>query len=138
MNADRTYAQNHTEFFRADSSGAFPEEGFSPKDAGSFSMSYITWGTAFGVDYDTAYSASFEKMKDYRLDIANRLAGENPNSVGTVYDSVTQQYYPTGYGPTSQDVLIPSFLAAYGNRSTSRCIPGLFPEDTPAQLEGDL
>jgi len=125
LNADRTFAKNHTEFFRADSNGVF--DTYSPKDAGSFSMSYITWGTAFGVDYDTAISAAFNKMKENRYDIAYRLAGENPNSVGTVYDSVTQQYYPTGYGPTSQDVLVPSFLSAYGKRSTSSIYLGYFP-----------
>jgi cell surface protein SprA len=126
LNADRTYARNHTEFYRADSTGDF--QPYSPKDAGSFSISYITWGTAFHTDYDTSISPTFEKMKEYRYDIANRLAMENPNSVGTVYDSVTQQYYPTGYGPTSQDVLIPSFLAAYGNRSTSNVYLGYFPK----------
>jgi cell surface protein SprA len=125
INADRTFAKNHTEFFRADSNGVF--DSYSPKDAGTFSMSYITWGTAFQTDYDTAISQTFEQMKAYRYDIANRLAMENPNSVGTVYDSVTGQYYPTGYGPTSQDVLIPAFLAAYGNKSTSNVYLGYFP-----------
>jgi cell surface protein SprA len=127
LNADRTFARNHTEYIRADSLGEIQVPGFSPKDAGSFSMSYITWGTAFGVDYDTSTSENFEKMKANRLEIANRLAADNPNSVGTVYDSVTQQYYPLGYGPNSQDVLIPSFLAAYGNRSTSDVYLGYFP-----------
>ncbi|MCK9400961.1 MAG: cell surface protein SprA [Bacteroidales bacterium] len=127
LNADRTFARNHTEFFRADSNGFFPPDP-SPKDAGSFSMSYITWGTAFGVDYDTSISSSFEKMKVYRYDIANRLAEDNPNSIGSVYDSVTQQYYPTGYGPTSQDVLIPAFLAAYTNQNTSNVYLGYFPK----------
>jgi cell surface protein SprA len=126
LNADRTFARNHTEFFRADSLGEFAS--FSARDAGSFSMSYITWGTAFGTDYDTSYSPTFEKMKMYRLDIANRLAMGNPNSVGTVYDSVTQQYYPTGYGPTSQDVLIPAFIAAYANRSPNDVYLGYFPK----------
>jgi cell surface protein SprA len=128
INADRTFAENHTEFFRADSNGHFPEQGFSPKDAGSFSMSYITWGTAFDVSYDTSISPTFEKMKEYRLDIANRLAEGNPNSVGTVYDSVTRQYYPTGYGPTSQDVLIPAFLAAYAKQSPDNVYLGYFPK----------
>lgn len=128
LNADRTFASNHTEFFRADSNGHFPETGFSPKDAGSFSMSYITWGTAFGVSYDTSISPTFEKMKAYRLEIAQRLADGNPNSVGTVYDSITQQYYPTGYGPTSQDVLIPAFIAAYGKQSPDKVYLGYFPK----------
>ena len=126
VNMDRTYAMNHTEFFRADSLGIFSS--FSPKDAGSFSISYITWGTAFKTDYDTSISPTFEKMKDYRIDIANRLAMGNPLSVGTVYDSVTMEYYPTGYGPTSQDVLIPSFLAAYTNQGTQKVYLGYFPK----------
>jgi cell surface protein SprA len=126
LNADRTFARNHTEFFRADSLGEFDH--YSEKDAGSFSMSYITWGTAFQTDFDTSYSKAFENMKANRYDIAYRLAGENPNSVGTVYDSVTQLYYPTGYGPTSQDVLIPAFLSAYGNKSTSEVNLNYFPK----------
>ncbi len=126
LNADRTFARNHSEFFRADSAGIFKP--YSEKEMGSFSMSYITWGTAFGVDYDTSNSAVFEQMKAYRYDIAYRLADENPNSTGTVYDSITQEYYPIGYGPTSQDVLIPSFLAAYGKRDPNTIYTGYFPK----------
>ena len=101
---------------------------FHRRDAGSFSISYITWGTAFDVNYDTSTSPTFEKMKAYRLQIAERLAAGNPNSVGSVYDSVTQQYYPTGYGPTSQDVLIPSFMAAYAKQSPDNVYLGYFPK----------
>jgi cell surface protein SprA len=126
LNADRTFARNHSEFYRADSAGIFAP--YSEKDMGSFSMSYITWGTAFGVDYDTSRSETFEQLKAYRYDIAYRLAGENPNSAGTVYDSITQEYYPTGYGPTAQDVLIPSFLAAYGKRDPNTIYTGYFPK----------
>jgi cell surface protein SprA len=117
LNADRTYARNHTEYFRADSLGDFAV--YSARDAGSFSISYITWGTAFKTDYDQVTSAAFERMKDYRDDISFRLAEQNPNSEGTVYDTLTKQSYAEGYGPTSQDVLIPSFVAAYANISTS-------------------
>ena len=117
LNADRTYALNHTEYFRADSLGNFSH--FSPKDAGSFSISYISWGTAFKTDYFKTISPTFENMKADRAEIAARLAADNPNSIGMVYDSVTQQEFPLGYGPTSQDVLIPSFVAAYTNKSIS-------------------
>ncbi len=125
INADRTFARNHTEFFRADSLGVF--DSYSPKDAGSFSISYITWGTAFRTDYDTTTSEVFEKMKAYRYDIAYRLAATNPNSEGTVYDSLTGQYFPVGYGPSSQDVLLPAFLAAYTNQGTKSVYLGNFP-----------
>ncbi len=126
LNMDRTYAKNHTEFFRADIYGDF--DSYSEKDAGSFSISYITWGTAFKTEFDTSISETFEKMKAYRYDIAYRLADGNPNSQGTVYDSITGQYYPTGYGPTSQDVLIPAFLAAYTNQGTDNVFLGTFPK----------
>ncbi|MFO7614747.1 MAG: cell surface protein SprA [Bacteroidales bacterium] len=125
LNADRTFARNHTEFFRADSNGVF--NSYAPKDAGSFSMSYITWGTAFNINYDTSISETFERMKDYRYDIAYRLAEDNPNSQGTVYDSLTGQFFPAGYGPNSQDVLIPSFLAAYANRDPATMGLDYFP-----------
>lgn len=116
LNADRVYARNHTEYFRADSVGNF--QTYSPKDMGSFSISYIAWGTAFKSDYKEVTSDNFERMKDYRYDIAYRLAGENPNSAGTIFDTLTQRDYPVGYGPTSQDVLLPAFLSAYANIGT--------------------
>jgi cell surface protein SprA len=125
VNADRIYAMNHTEYFRADSTGEFSS--YAPKDAGSFSISYITWGTAFKTDYKETVSENFEDLKNYRYEIANRLAAENPNSVGTVYDSITGQEYPLGYGPTSQDVLVPSFFASYANRSPSNVTLDYFP-----------
>jgi cell surface protein SprA len=127
LNADRTFTKNHTEFYRMDSLGG-DFQSYSEKDMGSFSMSYISWGTAFGINYDTSGSPTFDKMKSYRLSIAYRLADNNPNSVGTVYDSVAQQYYPTGYGPNSQDVIIPAFLAAYGNRNPNDIYLGYFPK----------
>jgi len=116
LNADRTFARNHTEYFRADSIGNF--NSYSPKDAGSFSISYIAWGTAFKSDYEEVVSENFERMKDFRYDISYRLATENPNSEGTIFDTLTQRDYPVGYGPTSQDVLIPAFISAYANIGT--------------------
>jgi cell surface protein SprA len=51
---------------------------------------------------------------DYRDIIASRLAKTNPNSTGLmVLDTNNGKYYPDGYGATSQQVLIPAFLAAY-------------------------
>jgi len=116
LDANRTYSLNHSEFYRyADSTGRF--ESYSPVDAGTFSISYIAWGTAFGRDYNKLESDIFERMKDFRTTIADRLATDNPNSVNTVFDSITGKYWPVGYGPTSQDVIVPSFLAAYTNQS---------------------
>ena len=127
VNADRNYSENHQEYFRySDSLASF--QSFSPIDAGSFSISYITWATAFEKDSKDNISATFEKMKDMRPEIAEQLARENPNWNGQyVYDSITGDYYPEGYGPTSPMVLRPAFLAAYSGKSAEKANKGYFP-----------
>ncbi len=118
--ADRNYAQRNQEYFRADRDGNF--NSFSPSESGSFSISYITIGTAFEKNRENNTSEAFDNMKAYRLEIANRLARQNPNNEGLppVYDSLTGAYYPAGYGPTNQEVLLHSFLAAYSGKGPEK------------------
>ena len=85
---------------------------FSPTEQGSFSMSFISWKTAFTADNEDASSKIFAKFRNYRNEIAKRIAADNPNYSG-ILDSTG---FPEGYGATSQDVLIPSFLAAYAGK----------------------
>jgi len=117
VTADRNYSENHQEYFRwSDSLASF--NSFSPTDAGNFSISYIAWKTAFEKETGDNISPTFEKMKDLRPGIAEELARENPNWNGEyVYDTITGEYYPEGYGPTSPEVLRPAFLEAYGGKS---------------------
>jgi cell surface protein SprA len=61
-------------------------------------------------------------MKSYRLQVAERYAAENPWSTGT--DSLG---YPTGYGPTNQDVMLTSFLAAYKGQDPGKIGLTAFP-----------
>jgi len=111
LTADRTYAKNFQTLYVYDTiAGTFLEN--SAMHMGSFSMTYITWGTAFGGSLENEKSQYFENMKDYRYDIAHRLANQDPRDIAT-NDSTG---YPEGYGPTSQDVLLPSFIAAYSNK----------------------
>lgn len=79
---------------------------------GTFTMSFISWGTAFGGDLNDDKSQFFEDFKDYRLQIANELARRDPRSL-PINDSTG---YPAGYGPTSQNVLLPAFISAYSGR----------------------
>ncbi len=127
VTADRNYSENHQEYYRySDSLDAF--NSFSPTDAGSFSISYITWGTAFEKESDDNISETFERMKDMRPEIADQLARENPNWNGNyVYDSLTGDYYPEGYGPTSPEVLRPAFLSAYSGRGGTKANMNYFP-----------
>jgi cell surface protein SprA len=105
----RNYARSRSEYFKADSLGNFGS--FSPMEAGSFSISFLSFKTTFE-SYDKRFNTSenFQRFKDSRLEIAFRLAEQNPNWNGEVNDTTG---FPSGYGPTSQDVMIPAFMAAY-------------------------
>jgi len=126
LTANKTTSNNHNEYFRWDDDmNNF--NSFSPTESGSYSVSFISWGTAFRGDNDDYESKTFSEFRNNRIVIANQLAANNPNFNGGI-DPVTG--YPTeyanndtiltgGYGATSQEVMIPAFLAAYGGRDAS-------------------
>jgi len=126
VNADRMFTQNHTEYYRFDNTeNQF--KSYAASDAGGFSISYIFWGTAWNTDYQELESSTFEKLKENREVVADRLSAWNSNSEGMVFDSVTMREWPAGYGPTSQDVILPSFFAAYSNQSAEKVTLDYFP-----------
>jgi cell surface protein SprA len=106
ITANKQQTQYNQSYWRADSTGLFGD--FSPTMSGTYTMSYIIIGTSFSKDGPNNTSPIFEIMKDNTVPVSKRYSANNPYSVGT--DSLG---YPYGYGPTSQDVLITSFLAAY-------------------------
>jgi len=118
LTASMTEGRNHSDFFRYDiESGRF--RSFSPQTSGNFSVSTIAIRTAFSSDNDNRESPVFQRFLGYRQEIATRLAAENPNSTHLVYDTTTGEMFPFGFGPTSQQVLLPAFLAAYLGRTPS-------------------
>jgi len=123
LTADRAYSANVQSFYIfSDTIGDFVEN--SRMQMGSFNMSYITWGTSFGGSLDNEKSKYFENMKEYRYEVANRLADEYPN--GLQINDTTG--YPNGYGPGSQYVLLPAFLAAYSGKSANEVSLNPFPK----------
>jgi cell surface protein SprA len=111
----RNYAKSRSEYFKADEFGNFGS--FSPMETGSFSISFLALRTTFE-PFDRRFNTSnnFERFKDFRITIANRLAEQNPNWSNQYVDYILGNdtlTFPEGYGPTSQDVLIPAFMAAY-------------------------
>lgn len=112
ISANRQEGRNLTSFFRfVPDSNSFQFQ--SPLETGNFTASINTWGTAFVKDQpENAWtSKTFENFLQYRLDISSRLNADNynqsaPNSNG----------YYQGFGPTSADVAIPAFIAAYTGR----------------------
>lgn len=111
LTAERMQSANVQSFFLYDEDlDTFREN--NRTEMGTFSISYITWGTAFGGSLENDGSKYFQDMKAYRIDIANRIANDDPRGL-PVNDSTG---FPQGYGPTSQYVLLPSFIAAYGGK----------------------
>jgi len=129
IDGNRVFAKNYTSFYRFDpSSSNFVN--FSPQEAGNFSISFPFIRTAFEKTNTENYSAAFEQFKVNRLPIANRLARDNPAWSGQyVYDSITKQNFPQGYGPGQQQVMYYAFLTAYSGQSVNGYgITNPFPE----------
>jgi len=120
LNVDKTFSRNHSEFFRNTRTVDNPLfESLNPIDVGSFNVTYIAWNTMFNNDLnENDVSLLFKNLEDNRVEIAAYLSDLNPFSEGGFSPSVDTgsvnfNEYTQGYGPYSQDVLIPAFLAAY-------------------------
>lgn len=89
----------------------------SPYNFGNYNISTILIKTAF-TESSEAFSQAFQDFRDNRIIIANRLA-EAYYGAGNVVDS-DGDGYPDGFGKNSQQVLLPSFLAAYSGQNASK------------------
>ncbi len=129
VDADRTISKNISEFYNFDESlGSFNAQNLTER--GNFSMSVLTWSTAFFAigKEEVKQSEAFQNLKDYRRIISQRLAARRPAANGydpTGIDPATG--FPDGYGPTSVEVLVPAFLAAYQGIDPYKVSLGLFP-----------
>jgi len=104
--ANRIYTKNHTEYIR---DGKF--NNISPMTNGNFNITFVGLKTFFKKS-----NSVFNDLKDIRLEIADRMAKDNPHYDGTT-DSTN---FPTGYGALSQDVLMYSFMAAYMGKNPQK------------------
>jgi cell surface protein SprA len=114
LNATRSQSFNDGSFFRFNQDlQQFLED--SRFQTGSFSTTLIAWRTTWVKDSQNNISPVFEQFLDNRSDISNRIAA---NSEFTTPNSGSDPDYADGYGPSSQDVIIPAFVAAYTGIST--------------------
>lgn len=120
VSMNRQYSETKSAYMKADEFGNFPREGYSPTMSGSFSMSTILIGTTFKKsDKESPFnSETYEKMKKNREVVSARLAAENGNWAPD--PALDTSKYRNGYGKTSQDVLLYSFLAAYQGKDASK------------------
>ncbi|MBK8499039.1 MAG: cell surface protein SprA [Flavobacteriales bacterium] len=125
LTANRTLSENRRSFFRWNSDqGQYVND--SPNEFGNFSVSILTWRTAFAQDDDNFVNTVFQQVLANRPIISARLAETNTNAV---FDPDSGFY--SGFGPTNQDVVIPAFLAAYTGRNASKVELNPF-KQTPA------
>jgi cell surface protein SprA len=115
---DRTYQTN---FKSVD--GTNNIQNLSPVTSGDYSISFLSIATAFskvnGIDNT---SSTFQKFLSDRSIISQRLGKLNPNSA-----TLPVNGYADGYGPNSQNVLVPAFIAAYTGKNATTSGLSQFP-----------
>ena len=127
LNANRSYSENSSEFYNYNpETNVFIAQNRTIR--GNFTMSINTWKTAFSKmgEADIQVSDAFQAMMDNRIIIANRLANQRILNSKAGYTRGTEEF-PDGYGPTSQQVLIPAFIAAYTGQDASKVSLSPFP-----------
>lgn len=105
---NKTFSKDYSELFK-DTSGTGIKSHLNPLSAGGFNISYIALATFFDDHNPNSLSDVFKTFESNRLIVSNRLAEKNP-----YWDNKKDQNgYAIGYGKYAQDVLVPSFIAAY-------------------------
>lgn len=121
-----SFAKNHNEFYKTDETGSSYNH-FSKIDVGNYSVTTFLLPTMFtGLD-TSKIPFTFRDFEANRAVVANRFGtlyeAANPGqTLGTYVDPLTGEEnaaFPEGYGPYSQDVLLPAFLAAYKGKDAA-------------------
>jgi hypothetical protein len=128
LNATRSSSLNKSGIYRysptdieADDYGFITQ---SPMETGNYSVSIITWKTAFKkFDKQTYASETFDEFRGNLIGVSEIL-GTTPGNFSEGLDS--GGFY-NGYGPTAQEVLIPAFIAAYSGKSIKESGTSAFP-----------
>ena len=122
LNADRRFLESKSSYYIADYNGNFPDSTRNSVISGNFSITVISWGTAFEkISKDNDYiSPTFEAFKKNTVIISERRAAERQKKdpgydpdIDPETGEPVEGPYKSGYGQTSREVLIPAFIAAY-------------------------
>jgi cell surface protein SprA len=114
----QTFSKSHSELYADttyDPKRSTPFNHFNPYENGSFNITYVALKSMF--KNTSVNSPTFNQFLANRSVISKRLGASNPYTNGVPDPMDTN--YAKGYGAFSQDVLIPSFIAAYSGKSAS-------------------
>ncbi len=111
LDAKRTNSANFQEIFRY-SSDLDTFASLTPARSGSYNITFLSIKTAFGQNRSDNTSITYEKFAENIDIIQDRLQGINQNGE---------------FNRLSQDVLIPSFLAAYSGADANQSSTSPFP-----------
>ena len=110
LNLSRSFSKNYSSLFK-DTLGGGKFANLNPYAGGGFDITFISFQTMFRKYSPTAPGESFLQFEQNRLLLSQRLGLLNPYSQLQNPDNFFK-----GYGRYAQDVLIPSFIAAYTNQ----------------------
>lgn len=110
LNLTKSYDKAYSELYK-DTTGFSGFSRLNPYAAGGFNVSYISFQTLFTPFKVNEISETFRQFEANRQILSERLGKANPYSSGEIING-----YYEGYGKYAQDVIIPSFLAAYTNQ----------------------
>ena len=113
LNVEQSFNKSYNELFK-DTLGTGTFTHLSPYSSGGFSVSYIALNTLFDKFDPNKISNTFRTFEKNRIVLSERLATSNPywKALPVAQQRTADGFY-TGYGRYAQDVLIPSFIAAY-------------------------
>ena len=114
INGSRIYSENYAENYIIEDN---IYRSLTPNTFGNFNISTLLIKTAFSQS-DENTSAAFSDFRSNRLVVARELATEFYGTSSFPVDEETG--YPVGFGPNSQDVLLPSFISAYRGSDASK------------------
>jgi cell surface protein SprA len=131
LTGSHSMSENKSEYYLYDAI----DDVFNPTSrtvSGSFSMSINTLGTAFSKmgEADVEPPKAYRDLLSNRYIIAHRLSARRVANEAEGYNPDGDNPatgYPYGYGPTSQEVLIPAFIAAYTGQSPEKVSLEPFP-----------
>lgn len=126
LTANKTQSENASQFFFYDDTTSVLNEFGNkynveapPIIGGTYTMSFLSFNTSFEKSDDKDFSSEpFKNLRANRSTISERLGETNQNSRFIVQDSLGNAY-AEGFGGTSQEVLLYSFMSAYSGTSAN-------------------